>query len=184
MAVMDRRRCSPRRRWARFLATASLSTLGLFAAPHGGWLAPTTVLAHKPMPSPTPPPPTPTPAPSPTLAATPGPTPAPTASGDEPSPSSTPEHHGRFHSAAPAAAAATTAPSPPVQPAARATSRPRPTSAPQLTVQETSVPTTLASFAQNRSGRLSPYVLSADVLAGIAVLSSLLLSELRRRRLV
>jgi hypothetical protein len=46
------------------------------------------------------------------------------------------------------------------------------------------VPTTLASFAQNRSGRLSPYVLSADVLAGIAVLSSLLLSELRRRRLV
>jgi hypothetical protein len=51
-------------------------------------------------------------------------------------------------------------------------------------LQQTAAPTSLAAYAENRHGQLSPYVLTADVLAGVSVLGSLLLAELRRRRLV
>src|SRR5258708_39454263 len=81
---MDRRRYSPRRRSAhRVLAVAALSALGLCASPHGSWLVPTVVLAHKaPPPPPTPvptAPPSPTPSPPAPPTPAPSPTPAPTA---------------------------------------------------------------------------------------------------------
>ena len=43
---------------------------------------------------------------------------------------------------------------------------------------------TLAAYASDTHGALSPYVLGADILAGISVAGSLALAELRRRRLV
>jgi hypothetical protein len=51
--------------------------------------------------------------------------------------------------------------------------------------QETApVSTAIATYAEDSHGALSPYVLGADVLAGVSVAGSLALAELRRRRLL
>jgi len=182
---MDRRRYSPGRRSARLVAVAALSALAVCASPHGGWLTPVPVLAHKP-PPPTPVP-TATPIPTPPPTATPAPTPAPTPKPTEkPQPSPTAEHHAAGTLAPAAAPAASTAGPPSAAPSAAAPQHTAPggTPVPTHLVQQTSVPTALASFAENRHGQLSGYVLGADVLAGVAVMGSLALAELRRRRLV
>jgi hypothetical protein len=171
---MDRRRCSPRRRSARIVAIAALSAFAVCASPHGGWLAPLPVSAHKPSPSPSP-----SPTPAPTPAPTPLPTPAPT-----PKPTASPGHH--WTSPPAAAAMATPAPPPPSAPAESSAAVPSHAAAPtpHLT-QRASVPTTLAGFASAaRPRQLSGYVLGADILAAVAVVGSLALAELRRRRLV
>ena len=83
----------------------------------------------------------------------------------------------RADAATPASATATSA----------ATQRPALTHAAppaQLVQQAASVSSTLAAYASDDQGHLSPYVLGADVLAGVAAAGSLLLAELRRRRLV
>jgi len=176
---MDRRRCSPGRRSARLAAAVALSALAVCASPHGGWLAPVAVLAHKP-PPPTPVP-TATPLPTPTPTATPKPTPAPT---EPPQASPTPAHRAP-HTPASAVAPPSAPPPSAAAPSATASQSAAPqTPAPAHLVQRPSVPTALAAFAENRKGQLSAYVLGADILAGVAVLGSLTLAELRRRRLV
>lgn len=181
---MDRRRYLPRRRSARVLAVAALSALGFCLSSQGGVVA-LAEAAHKP-PAPTP---TPSPTAAPTAKPTPTPTPAPTPEPTEkPAPTPAPEHHSSS-SAAPAAvhsAAPSATPSaPPSAASATPTSVPARTPRPaQLVQQTTSVPTTLAGFAANPQGGLSPYVLGADMLAAVSVAGSLLLAELRRRRLV
>jgi hypothetical protein len=46
------------------------------------------------------------------------------------------------------------------------------------------VPSAVAAYAVDSHGKLSPYVVGADALAGVAVASSLALVELRRRKLL
>jgi len=178
---VDRRRYLPRRRSARVLSVAALSALGLCLSSQGGLVA-LAESAHKP------PPPSPSPLPTAVPTATPKPTPTPTPEPTEkPAPAPTPEHHAvRTPAAAvPPAPAPTKPPAPPSAapptPAPTAAHTPHPA---QLAQHTTSLPTTLASFAANPQGGLSPYVLGADLLAGLAVAGSVLLAELRRRRLV
>lgn len=73
---------------------------------------------------------------------------------------------------------------PPDAATATATAAPH-TPQPTHLVQQTSpVASALASYATDARGALSPYVLGADVLAGVSVAGALALAELRRRRLV
>jgi len=160
-------------------------------SPHGSWFAPTGVQAHKaPPPSPTPLPtlpPAPTPTPAPTATPTPAPSPTAEPTG-KPKPTAAPTANGSAHTpeAEQASAVVTSHPAPSAS--APATQRPAPahvaTKPAQLVQQASSVSSTLASFASDSRGALSPYVLGADVLAGVSVAGSLLLAELRRRRLV
>lgn len=75
-----------------------------------------------------------------------------------------------------------TSAAPPTAPPATAPAHP-PTSA-RLTQTTTPVSTEIAAYATDSRGALSPYVLGADILAGVSVAGSLALAELRRRRLI
>jgi hypothetical protein len=164
---------------------AALSALAFFGLPRGGLLAPVPVLAHK-APPPTPiPTATPVPRPTPTPTPVPAPTPSPEPT-SKPAPTPGAAHHGG-EAPAPISRVATAAPAPPsaapVAPAATA----RPAQAhtpPQLTQETSPVSSAIAAYASDSHGALSPYVLGADILAGVSVAGSLALAALRRRRLI
>jgi hypothetical protein len=152
-----------------------------------------------PGPSPTPlPTATPRPSPTATPRPTPPPTPAPTPKPTEP-PAPTP-HPEPTHTPAPPPAPARTseptaapdtptaaAPTPtpaPTTPAAAAPPHPTPRATPSVVTELSAIPAAVASYAQDGQGRLSPYVVGADAMAGVAVASSLALAVLRRRGLL
>jgi hypothetical protein len=55
---------------------------------------------------------------------------------------------------------------------------------PSPLTQLSAVPAAVASYATDSHGKLSPFVVGADALAGVSVASSLALVELRRRKLL
>jgi len=154
-----------------------------------------------PGPSPTPTPrPSPTPTPHPTATPHPTPTPAPTPKPSEtpqPSPSAEPSHtpepeHSPTAAPAPAHAAPTAAPtapptddaSPSAAPPTSTPHLPTPNATPSLVTQLSALPAAVAAYAQDSHGQISPYVVGADAMAGVAVTSSLALALLRRRGLL
>jgi hypothetical protein len=192
MTGMDPLRRPISRRVARACALAMATCALSLGAGHVG--APALLHARadyegewppKPTPTPTA---EPTPAPRPTAppTATPQPTavpgpssppaaPAPTATSVPPDPAAGSSRLG------PTPAATSTAPGT-VAPA-EPSSSPR-TPQPTLFSQLSAVPAAHTSSAQDAPGRLTPYVLGADVTAGIAVVSSAALAVLRRRGLL
>ncbi|HZS13582.1 MAG TPA: hypothetical protein VFC09_03190 [Candidatus Dormibacteraeota bacterium] len=76
-------------------------------------------------------------------------------------------------------------PAPPATASPSASARPAaPSATPSLATQLSALPAAVAGYAEDASGHLSPYVVGADALAGLAASSSLALAVLRRRGLI